>query len=84
MVHKTHVQNERVSPTMVQSVFGQLRANGYSEGQIIALSRELSDLAHDCASQQGGQQVDPACQPTIGEMTFEVDLSGLGWICHDA
>jgi len=83
MVHKTHVQNESVSPSMVQSVFGQLKANGYSESQIIALSRDLSVLAHECASAQGGEAVTVACQPAIDQMMFEVDLSGLSWIQHD-
>lgn len=73
----TQKTNERVSPSMVQSVFGQLKSNGYTEGQIIALSRGLNDMALQCEQQLEG---DPVCRkaPTLGYLTFEYDLSQLG------
>jgi hypothetical protein len=77
MAHRTHVEGERVSPSMVQSVFGELKSNGYTDGQIIALSRELTELAHRCSSQAQAQCV-PSWHPAIGVMNFEVDLSQLG------
>jgi len=35
----------QVSPSMVQSVFRELKANGYSDAQIAALSRGLMSMA---------------------------------------
>ncbi len=70
MVNKTHVQNERVSPSMVKSVFGQLKSNGYTDGQIIALSSGLSEMADRCS--QHGKAV------AFQRLTFEYDLSLLG------
>lgn len=78
MAHKTHVQGERVSPSMVQSVFGQLKSNGYTDGQIIALSKELTELVHRCSQQTDGA-MDSRWHPILGEMNFEVDLSQLGF-----
>jgi hypothetical protein len=77
----TQKTNERVSPSMVQSVFGHLKSNGYTEGQIIALSRGLNDMALQCEQQleRDGTR-DPVCRraPTLGGLTFEYDLSQLG------
>jgi hypothetical protein len=43
----TMVRLERVSPSMIQSMFGELKANGYSDGQIMALSKGLMETAHN-------------------------------------
>ena len=71
MVHKTHVQRERVSPSMVKSVFGRLKSNGYTDGQIIALSHDLSEMANRCSGH--GNTVE------FQRLTFEYDLSLLGF-----
>jgi hypothetical protein len=47
---------ERVSPAMVQSVFKELKENGYSDGQIVALSRELMEIANT-SDRRGGATV---------------------------
>jgi hypothetical protein len=36
---------EQISPSMVQSVFTELKANGYSDSQIAALSNCLMEMA---------------------------------------
>lgn len=40
-------QRDAVSPSMILSVFTQLKANGYSENQILALSQGLVEYAAD-------------------------------------
>lgn len=59
---------------MVRSVFGQLKLNGYSDGQILALSNGLAELA---ASDRPQNQVD-ARSVNVQELSFEYDLSLLG------
>ncbi len=67
------IMPEKVSSAMVESVFEQLRANGYSHGQIISLSKELGKLA--------GEHLAPREEiPALGTMTFEMDLSGMAWV----
>jgi hypothetical protein len=43
-VMKNMLQTARVSPSMIRSVFSQLKANGYTDEQILALSAGLADL----------------------------------------
>ncbi len=64
---------EKVSPTMVKGIFHQLRANGYSDGQIISLSRELGKMIYN-------ESISSHLIPGLGKMTFEIDLSGLAWV----
>ena len=61
----------RVSPSMVKSVFGQLKSNGYSNGQIVALSNGLAKMANDLPTE-------PVNSPNIQKLSFEFDLSQLG------
>jgi hypothetical protein len=70
MVHQVFDEQVQVSASMVRSVFGQLKANGYSDGQIVALSRELAALATRTLSGEGALPWSPS---------FEVDLSQLGY-----
>jgi hypothetical protein len=73
MLETTHVQAERVSVSAIKSVYGQLKSNGYSHGQIIALSRGLSEMAQD------EPPAGPAADPIPWQaMSFEYDLSLLG------
>lgn len=46
-------QVEQISSSMVRNVFTELKANGYSDGQIAALSRGLMDMAKTAAIQDG-------------------------------
>jgi hypothetical protein len=64
---------EHISPSMVRSVFGQLKSNGYSHGQIRALSRELGRLADQRAVPASGRA-------GWDGLNFEVDLSELAWL----
>ena len=64
---------EKVSPTMVKSVFHELRANGYSHGQIISLSKELGRMVDE-------ESISSQPTPGLGTMTFEIDLSGMAWV----
>lgn len=41
------IANSAVSPSMVRSVFSELKANGYSDGQIAALSLGLMRMASE-------------------------------------
>jgi hypothetical protein len=41
------IANSTVSPSMVRSVFSELKANGYSDGQIAALSLGLMRMASE-------------------------------------
>jgi hypothetical protein len=45
MSKATPCRIEAVSPSMIISVFSQLKANGYSESQILALSQGLVEYA---------------------------------------
>ena len=45
MVQSTTRSQVRVSPSMVQSVYHELKANGYSDRQILALIAGLADVA---------------------------------------
>ena len=45
MVQFTTRSHVRVSPSMVQSVYHELKANGYSDRQILALISGLADVA---------------------------------------
>ncbi len=73
MIGKMANGGERISPSMVRSVFGQLKSNGYSHGQIRALSRELGRLADEGAVPAGGRA-------RWDRLSFEVDLSELAWL----
>ncbi|MBN2495703.1 MAG: hypothetical protein JXR96_14010 [Deltaproteobacteria bacterium] len=78
MVQTAALRAERVSGSMIRSVFGELKANGYSDGQIVALSNGLKDLAQKhMAPRRSRQPSEPeeACQPV------EYDLSLLGLPC---
>jgi len=70
MIGKMANRGERISPSMVRSVFGQLKSNGYSHGQIRALSRELGLLA-TCGESAAGVGL---------RLSFEMDLSELAWL----
>jgi hypothetical protein len=57
---------------MVQSVFGQLKSNGYSDDQIIALSDDLARLVNQ-------QRFHKPSQTGRGlGLNFGIDLSQLG------
>lgn len=45
-----------VSPSMVRSVFSELKANGYSDGQIAALSMGLMRMASESKQPDMGVQ----------------------------
>ena len=69
----------QVSSTMVQSVFGQLKANGYSDSQIVALSRELAALAALTLQRPTDPAVAVPFAPRWG-LCFEVNLDQLGYV----
>ena len=67
-----------VSVSMVQGVFGELKDNGYSDDQVIALSAGLIELARKSA---GGPDREITCeelQAALATAGFEYDLSMLG------
>ena len=53
----------RVSESMVRSVFSELKANGYSHDQILALSTGLMEMASEAVREENGsgQELDDSC-----------------------
>jgi hypothetical protein len=53
----------RVSESMIRSVFSELKANGYTHDQILALSTGLMELASEAVREENGsgQKLDESC-----------------------
>ena len=53
----------RVSESMIRSVFSELKANGYSHDQILALSAGLMELAGEAVREDNAscQELDDPC-----------------------
>jgi hypothetical protein len=79
MVRQVFDEEVQISSSMVQSVFGQLKANGYSDSQILALSRDLAELAVKTLP----RPVDlgsPIPTNSRWGLCFEVNLEQLGYV----
>jgi hypothetical protein len=75
---QSHVSHpSRVLPSMVASVFDELKSNGYSDAQVIALSAGLIEMARQstCGSDKGGCE---ELRAALKRADFEYDLSMLG------
>ena len=53
----------RVSESMIRSLFRELKANGYSYDQILALSTGLMEMASEAVREENGsgQELDDSC-----------------------
>ncbi len=76
MVQSAPNRESRISPSMVQSVFHELKANGYSDRQIVALSKELAALVRNSMNREPEAVM---VEPTWGAESEEMDLSLLGF-----
>ena len=58
-----HYRLARVSESMIRGVFSELKANGYTEHQILALSAGLMELASEAVRDDDGvrPEVDDPC-----------------------
>ena len=57
----------RVSESMVRSLFRELKANGYTHDQILALSTGLMEMASEAVREEhgSGQELDDSCSPGL-------------------
>lgn len=89
MVQSNPTREARVSPSMVQSVFCELKANGYSDAQIVALAAGLAVLARERQLEEpeplglapiglAPVGLEPAADGIWGARSPEMDLSLLG------
>ena len=53
----------RVSESMIRGLFSELRANGYTHDQILALSTGLMEMASEAVREENGsgQELDDSC-----------------------
>ncbi|HOX42796.1 MAG TPA: hypothetical protein PK668_04310 [Myxococcota bacterium] len=79
MVRQVFDEEVQISSSMVRSVFGQLKANGYSESQILALSRDLAELAVKALPRPSEDHVLIPTNSRWG-LCFEVNLEQLGYV----
>ena len=80
MVQSAPNRESRISPSMVQSVFHELKANGYSDRQIVSLSKDLAALVRSTMN----REPEPVVVETTsvlnwGAVSEEMDLSLLGF-----
>lgn len=57
----------RVSESMIRSLFSELKANGYTHDQILALSTGLMEMASEAVREEhgSGQELEDSCSPGL-------------------